>query len=265
VRDYLAGLKWDGVPRIDNWLQTYAGAEDTSFNRAVGRIILIAGVRRVRQPGVKFDTMIVFESPQGKDKSKALRALATKGEWFTDNLPLSADPKQVIEATGGVWIAEFAELDGITKRDVGHVKNFLSKQDDRARPAYGRRSERVPRQFICCGTTNDAQYLFDDENRRFWPVAITQFNFEALKRDVDQLWAEAAHYEAEGESIVLQEGLWETAREVQSDRETDNPIRNLLASRLGGPGWVSSETIWSVISAFRLTGVKPYQLPLAEQ
>jgi hypothetical protein len=248
VRDFLAGLKWDGEPRIDNWLKDYAGAEDTDFNRAVGRIILIAGVRRVRQPGVKFDTMIVFESPQGRDKSKALRALATKGEWFTDNLPLSADPKQVIEATGGVWIAEFAELDGITKRDVGHVKNFLSKQDDRARAAYGRRSERVPRQFICCGTTNDAQYLFDDENRRFWPVAITQFNFEALKRVIDQLWAEAAHYEAEGESIVLQEDLWEAARAVQGARETDNPIRDLLASRLGGaPGWVSSETIWSII------------------
>ena len=34
------------------------------------------------------------------------------------------------------------------KRDTDRVKNFLSRQDDRARPAYGRRSERVPPQFL---------------------------------------------------------------------------------------------------------------------
>jgi hypothetical protein len=249
VRDFLAGLKWDGVPRIDTWLTTYAGAEDTAFNRAAGRIFLIAGVRRVRQPGVKFDTMIVFESPQGKDKSKALRALAIKGEWFTDNLPLSADPKQVIEATGGVWIAEFAELDGITKRDVGHVKNFLSKQDDRARPAYGRRSERVPRQFIAAGSTNDSQYLIDYENRRFWPVTIKRFDSVALTRDAEQLWAEAAHYEAEGEPITLPEDLWAAAAEVQADREIDNPIRDFLATAFGSQtGWLPASDIWPLLN-----------------
>ena len=247
VRDYLDGLKWDGVPRIDNWLPVYAGAEDTPFNRSVGRIFLVAGVRRIRQPGAKYDTMLVFESGQGKDKSKALRALATKDEWFTDNLPLSADPKEVIEATCGVWIAEFAELDGISRRDVGHVKSFLSKQDDRARPAYGRRSERIPRQFVPAGSTNDAQYLLDIENRRFWPVSIKKFDTEKLKRDVDQLWAEAAHYEAEGESITLQEDLWAAAAEAQEQREVDSPILDALRTIVRGKDWISAALLWETL------------------
>src|ERR1700730_5498720 len=113
VREYLAGLVWDGIPRIDNWLVVYGGAENTPFNRAVGRIFLIAGVRRVRRPGCKFDTMLVFESPaQGRNKSQAARLLAVRQEWFNDNLPLGARPQEVIEQIGGVWLFEFAELAG---------------------------------------------------------------------------------------------------------------------------------------------------------
>ena len=31
VRDYLNSLKWDGIPRLDKWLATYGGAEDTPY------------------------------------------------------------------------------------------------------------------------------------------------------------------------------------------------------------------------------------------
>jgi hypothetical protein len=97
VRDWLGSLVWDGVPRIDNWLIAYGGAENTAFNRAIGRIFLVADVRRVRQPGCKFDTLLVLESPaQGKNKSQAAEILAMKKHWFTDGLSLDADPKVVI-------------------------------------------------------------------------------------------------------------------------------------------------------------------------
>ena len=86
---------------------TYGGAEDNQFNRAIGRLFLIAAVRRVRKPGCKFDTVIVLESPEGKNKSSAVRELAIKEEWFTDNLPVGASSKEVIEQSGGIWIAEY--------------------------------------------------------------------------------------------------------------------------------------------------------------
>jgi hypothetical protein len=245
VRDWLDGLKWDGVPRIDNWLRDYAGAEDTAFNRAVGRIFLIAGVRRVRQPGCKFDTMIVLESPQGKNKSSAARILAVRDEWFTDNLPLDANSKEVIEQLSGIWIAEFAELTGMGRRESRRVKSFLSRQIDRARPAYGRRSESVPRQFVAVGSSNDKEYLDDDENRRYWPLRIIKFDLEKLKRDVPQLWAEAAHYESEGQVITLQEDLWTVAAEIQSERKILNPyvdkLRNIFGER---NGWIASNEVW---------------------
>jgi predicted P-loop ATPase len=192
--------------------------------------------------------MPVFESSQGLNKSTALRTLAVRDEWFTDNLPLNADPKEVIEQTRGVWIAEFAELSGIGKRDIDHVKNFLSRQEDRARPAYGRRSERVPRQYIAAGTTNDDVYLLDSENRRFWPVKIKTFDTTALQRDVEQLWAEAACYEAQGEPITLQQDLWPDAAEEQAARQIENPYLSILAEKYSDhQGWIRSTDVWEAL------------------
>ena len=63
--DYLGGLRWDRKPRLDRWLITYAKADDTALNRAIGRKVLIAAVRRARQPGCKFDYILVLEGDQG--------------------------------------------------------------------------------------------------------------------------------------------------------------------------------------------------------
>jgi predicted P-loop ATPase len=244
VRDFLANVKWDGNPRIDNWLHDYAGAEDTPYNRAIGRIFLMAAVRRVRQPGIKFDTMLVFESPtQGKNKSSAMRLLAMREEWFTDNLPLGADPKEVIEQISGIWIVEFAELDGMATRERERITAFLSRQVDKARPAYGRRRETVKRQFVACGTTNDTEYLPQDE-RRMWPVRVDLFNLDRLAKDVEQLWAEAAYYEAEGESITLQQDLWPAAAAVRAERLFENPYQATLAEHFSNSTFVVSKEVW---------------------
>jgi predicted P-loop ATPase len=250
VRDYLNGLVWDGVPRIGNWLIRYAGAEDTDFNKAAGRIFLLAGVRRVRLPGVKFDTVLVFESVvQGQNKSTALRILAIKDEWFSDNLQLGASAKESIEGTQGIWIVEFGELSGMQRRDRDQILTFLSRQDDRARVAYGRRAERFPRQFIAAATTNKTEYLSQEE-RRILPVAIKKFDLEALRRDRDQLWAEAAHYEAQGETISLPERLWKDAAEVRKNRRQENPFIAVLAEyleKLGHPDTVTPAQIWEAL------------------
>src|SRR3984893_16050417 len=84
VRNYLNALAWDGVPRLDDWLTTYLGADPSEYVRAVGPRYLISAVARVSQPGCQVDHVPIFESPQGWRKSSALRALAQP--WFTDRL-----------------------------------------------------------------------------------------------------------------------------------------------------------------------------------
>src|SRR5665213_1097285 len=148
VREYLDSLKWDQTPRIDTWLKDYGGAEDNEYTRAVGRLFLLAAVRRVRTPGCKFDEMLVLESTTGKDKSSAIAALCPNAEWFSDNLPLNSDAKEVMELTSGKWVIEAAELSGLRTSDIEHVKAFLSRSRDTSRMAYDRMITDRPRHFV---------------------------------------------------------------------------------------------------------------------
>jgi hypothetical protein len=129
VHEYLSSLQWDGTPRIDDWLTTYGGAVATPFVRAVGAIVLLAAVRRVREPGCKFDELLILESKQGTFKSSALRALCPNDGWFSDDLPLGADAKEIIERTAGKWLIEAAEMYG-SDREANRLKTMLSRQRD---------------------------------------------------------------------------------------------------------------------------------------
>jgi predicted P-loop ATPase len=234
VREYLAQLTWDGVPRLATWMATYLGAEQSPYSEAVGTIVLIAAVRRIRRPGAKFDTVLVLEGPQGSGKSSAVQILAGP-ENFSDQDVLALDPKTQIEALEGVWIFEIGELSGISRADTNKVKAFVSRSTDRGRPAYGRFKENRPRQSIFIGTSNDDQYLRDATgNRRFWPVRTTNIDTDGLRRDRDQLWAEAAHRDNEGASIVLPRGLWADAGAEQDQRLERDPWLDELVD-LGGP------------------------------
>lgn len=249
VRDYLDALAWDREPRIDRWLTTYGGAEDSKYTRAVGELVLIAAVRRVRKPGCKFDEMLVLECTQGTDKSSALAMLAGNADWFTDDMPLNADTGKVVERLKGKWIVEAAELNGMRTGQLDHLKAFLSRQIDIARPAYARMVLETPRQSVFIGTTNNDNYLRDETgNRRFWPVKIKAFDLGELRRDRDQLWAEAAFREAEGRSIRLDPSLYAAAAVEQEARRVDDPFVGTFREALGDlEGKLKATDAWLVL------------------
>ena len=74
------------------------------------RIALVAQVRRARQPGCKFDQIIVMESPEGHLKSTALSILAGAAENFSDQTILGQSDKEQQELLRGVWVYEVADL-----------------------------------------------------------------------------------------------------------------------------------------------------------
>lgn len=216
LQDYLNGLEWDRIERIDTWLIDYLGVDDKPFIQAAGRKFLIAAVARAMRPGCKVDTMLVLEGEQGIGKSQTLQALAEP--WVLEELSdmKSKDCKQEIQ---GHWLVEVSELDAMKRNEIETVKAFIAKQVDTFRPSYGRFAKAHPRQCVLVGTTNSDAYLRDHTgNRRFWPVNCGKTDLVALRRDRDQLWAEAVAAYRSGEQWWLEENETALAREEQAER-----------------------------------------------
>ncbi len=232
VREYLDGLVWDGTARLDRWLMTYLGVADTPYARAVGARWLSSAVARTYVPGAKADCVLILEGPQGIKKSSALMTLAEP--WFTDRLS-DLGSKDAAMETKGVWIIEVAELDSMSRTEVGAIKAFISRTHDRFRPPYGKRLVDLPRQCVFAGSVNpEGGYLKDATGgRRFWPVLCRTIDVERLRTDRDQLWAEARDRFRAGEPWWLESReLNAAAAEEQDDRYQgdawEDPIRQYL-------------------------------------
>jgi hypothetical protein len=225
-----AEANWDGKKRLDRMAADYLNCEDTKLNSAMMRKMMIAAVARVRQPGCKFDNITVLESEEGYNKSSAWQVLAGK-ENFSDEKIIGKDSREVQEQLAEVWVHENADLAGMKKADVDVVKTFASRTEDRARPAFGHFLKKQKRHSIETGTTNSDEYLQSQTgNRRFWSMKVLKMiDLDKLQNDRLQLWGEAAHYESEGESLVLDEKLWPDAAYEQEKRRVKDPWEDILA------------------------------------
>jgi putative DNA primase/helicase len=191
LTDQLESFVWDQTPRISSWLSDYLGAQDTPLTRSWGRCFLIGAIARAFDPGCQMDSMLVIEGVQGLKKTTLIKDL---GLGFTGELSgdVTSRRKEAVENMRGCWLVEKAEMASIKGKAAESVKAFITATEDQFRPAYGSRSITVKRRQVFIGTTNTDDYLSDPTgNRRFWPVMATKADVDGIRRNRDQLWAEA--------------------------------------------------------------------------
>ncbi|WKY26988.1 VapE domain-containing protein [Pseudomonas donghuensis] len=236
VREYLAKLEWDRVPRLGVWLHKILGVTLNDYSAKVGKRWMISAVARVMRPGCKADTVMILEGAQGAGKSTAMSILG--GQWFMDT-PFTLGDKDAFQAIRGKWIVELGELDSFNKAESTKAKQFFSASTDTYRESYGRRTSDVPRQCVFVGTTNQDEYLKDATgNRRYWPVACTKVDLDKLREVRDQLWAEAMFCYLAGDIWWVTREEEEMFSKEQEERfvvdEWEGPILEWLeASQIG--------------------------------
>lgn len=231
VKLYLEGLTWDGEPRLDTMLRDYLGAEDSAYTRAVTRKVLVAAVARAITGDVKFDNMLIMIGSQGIGKSTMLRLLGR--EWFSDSLTTFTG-KEASEMIQGTWINEIGELTAFNKQESNAVKQFMAKQDDIYREAYGRRTQKYKRRCVFIGTSNEFEILKDATgDRRFWPVDLEEYKpiksvWDDLPGEVDQIWAEAYARWQIGEPLHLPSELEEMAKAQQKSHKVGSELEGQI-------------------------------------
>jgi predicted P-loop ATPase len=192
LRDYLTAQQWDGVPRIDTWLQRGLGVLDSPLHRRLGACWIVSAVARALSPGCQVDTMLVFVGPQGRGKTRAVEALA--GSQFFSETELRIGEIRGLQQLGDAWIHELGEMTPLLANRVDRnvFKNFLTTRTDKYQRLHAKRSGEYPRRCVFIGTVNDTQILTDPTGaRRFWPVLAVQADLAWIRAERDQLWAEA--------------------------------------------------------------------------
>jgi len=225
--------KWDGRPRIDDWLMRYFGVSDTPLHAAYGRKFMIGLIARGHAEigfEVKLDTVLVLVGMQGLQKSEFFNVLAGSSAFFTDHIG-EISKKEARENIAGRWIVELSEGEIVTKADRRALKGFLTAKSDKFRAAYARNVQTVPRACAFVMPTNEEGILNDPTgSRRFWPVKVTRgADLGVLRAERDLMLSEALVAYRAGEAWWLTEDEDATRETNAEEYQIEDPIEDDLA------------------------------------
>lgn len=239
VRDMIDKIKWDGVPRIEECLIKWLGADDTPYSRECSRLLFAGGINRIYKPGCKFDSVVVLVGKQGCGKSSFISWLAMNPSFF--NEITTFEGKDGMEILNGTWIGELGELLALCRaKERESIKSYITRQVDYYRQAYDRRAEEHPREVIFIGSTNNNQFLSDKTGeRRFLPVECKcdgreLYQHEAeCKQYIAQCWAEAkAKMGTEAMSVIAKASVLEAIAQAQQEATEDDYREGLISAYL---------------------------------
>ena len=191
ANEWIDQLQWDGVGRIRSFLHHYMGAEDSPYSSAVSEYMWVALAGRCVEPGCKADAAPIFIGAQGVGKSMAVAAIAPDVRYHAE-IRFDEHEDNLSRKIRGKLIAEFAEMRGFQTKEAEAIKAFIVRQYEEWVPKYMEFSTLYPRRLIFIGTSNKDEIFNDETGERRWlPTHVNNVDIEGIKRDRDQLWAEA--------------------------------------------------------------------------
>lgn len=212
IRDVLNRLVWDGVPRVENMLSHFFGADKTELITTTMKLFMLGAVARIFTPGIKFETSMCLVGGQGVGKSTFFKFLAIRDEWFTDDLKNLGDDRMAARLQGHFIIEMVEMLAVINAKAEEELKSFISREKDIYRTPYDKHPKDRKRQCVFGGTSNKIEILPVDKsgNRRIVPIETHPENAEVHILDNEeesrayilQAWAEIMEIYRSGDYVL---------------------------------------------------------------
>lgn len=220
AQQWLSGIQWDGVPRLDNLNHALFGLSD-DYSRAVLRYLWTAMAGRAMSPGLKADMVPIFIGDQGLRKSSLIEAMAPDPAQFA-KIKMDGRDADLSRQLRGKLIVEWDEMRGLNSRDAESIKSWVSQTKDEWIPKFKEFATTTQRQFLVCGTSNTDRILNDPTGARRWlPIHLQDFiNVDYMIAHRHQLWAEAR-------TIFVKDGVqWEDAERLAKAMHHDHTVRD---------------------------------------
>lgn len=230
AQDWLRGLTWDGVKRIDEFFPRYFKTDDTPYTRAAGAYVWTAQAGRVMDPGCIASMVPVLVGRQGSGKSRGVAAISPVRE-FVAEFSFHEEKLDRTRKMRGCLVGELAELQGLRTRELEDIKAWVTQTHENWTPKFIEHNVTFARRMLFWGTTNEQEFLADETGERRWlPLRVGTADVAAITRDAAQMWAEGAvRWAANGVEFAAAEKL--AAPEHRTHRVTDvweNAIQSWL-------------------------------------
>ena len=218
LREYLDRVGvWDGQDRIQLLAETLRvpHGKENLRNTLLKRWLVSVVAAALRDTTLDaLDTkesqpaprgVLTLQGEQYMGKTRWFRRIIPK-TMFKEGLQLGDDKDSIKQATNCL-VVEVGEADTTTKKDVGKVKAFISKDYDEIRVPWDKAESRWPRRTVFAGTVNPANFLTDTTgNSRWWVVPVLEIDFMALDFiNIPQLWLQVEQMWLAGEPYLLTE------------------------------------------------------------
>ena len=174
-KEAIEGLEWDGIERMEEYFIKWVNVKDTPLNRTMTRKWFYALIKRLYEPGCKFDHMlIIHDNVQGSGKTTVVeRLVSCLGIPYgvCGTLTCDTSDKDNVDKMNSSWIVSIDELTEFLKAEPEKTKQLITQTQDVARLPYQRHSKTYYRHCVFVGTTNMDYFLKDytgDEERRYW-------------------------------------------------------------------------------------------------
>lgn len=186
IKDYVATLQWDKVPRLKTWVTDLIELKpdmDPDYANRLG-IAMIAGLcERIMNPGCQCDFMFTLCGPQGVGKSTFSRTLASFPAIDIDgHQVITYDELKRTSSTDFISKAQRAlvmDLDDNNlhrRQDADFLKNAITQVKDSSRILFTALQQVTPRHFIFMSSSNHDQVLTDlTGSRRFAIIRMKSF------------------------------------------------------------------------------------------
>lgn len=238
IKHYLKSLTWDGNNYIglltayirDNHTKiVYPGSVTKTVFEAMFQRWLVGAVAKVFTHTQ--NPMLVLDGAQGKGKSTFVHWLGSPMPSFFIEGPIRPDDKEYERHLATKWIWEVAEVGATTRRqDVEALKHYLTKEDVTFRIPWGKHAIVKPALASFVGTiNNETGFLTDNTgSRRFISVHLRSIDWGYKAIDPNQIWAQAYHFWAHGESSALLPEEVNERNQINTQYQVEDPYESWI-------------------------------------
>jgi hypothetical protein len=230
VLDYFKSLTYDGKTDYIQKLAEHIKTDDDTewwpkqFKKSLVRSIACGlGIKENRI------VMVLYGEKQETGKSTFIRFLSPWGEskYFTESPIIGGNQKDTEIRFSENFIYNIEELAGLSRIDINKLKADISKSSIKERRSYAAFETYAPRRCNFWASTNQKEFLHDEENTRWLIFNVNSINWNYKHVvNINNVWAQAWHlynnefqYELDTEDKAIREHLNESYRYKRSEEE----------------------------------------------